>query len=238
MYYKDFLRECLRWAYGRWRGWHVVVSIPLAIITALGLTGVIVSFFTWSNLIYLLVVPIVMVFFIAPYKLLKQKASEIEQLTTKRLELANEETGEVYTNQNIWNHLKVMNKTDVAIKGCYGQLVRFLDLSSKNLIQVPPNSIRYAWTTNRGGSNCRTSDIGPHSWDYLDIMWVDGINNMLYTPVLQQDNWTRHLLYPIPPGKYQLEIQVGSEVEDILPEKIKLMIEYNGGLDFRVQKVS
>jgi len=170
--------------------------------------------------------------------LLKQKASEIEQLTTKRLELANEETGEVYTNQNIWNHLKVMNKTDVAIKGCYGQLVRFLDLSSKNLIQVPPNSIRYAWTTNRGGSNCRTSDIGPHSWDYLDIMWVDGINNMLYTPVLQQDNWTRHLLYPIPPGKYQLEIQVGSEVEDILPEKIKLMIEYNGGLDFRVQKVS
>ncbi len=132
--------------------------------------------------------------------------------------------------------MKVTNKTAVVIKACYGQLVSFSDLPNKTN-EVPPSSVRYAWTTNRGGNNCRISDIGPNSWDYLDIIYVFGDNNIFYTPVLQKDNWTRAPLYPLPIGEYQAEIQVGSEVENFPPTHICLRIKYKGGIDLHVQSV-
>jgi hypothetical protein len=162
---------------------------------------------------------------------------KMRELTTPRLELESEPIGEVNSDNNtVWNHLKVTNKAAVAIKGCYGQLVNFLDLCDEK-IGIPPNSIRYAWTTNRGGGNCRTSDIGPGGWDYLDIICVIGNQGRLYTPVLRRDNWTRALLYPLPSGEYQVEIQVGSEVENFPPTNIHLKIEYKGGVNLHVRPI-
>lgn len=165
--------------------------------------------------------------------LYNQKVAELEELTTKRLVLKCEKTGEISGN-NIWHHLVVKNPTAVAIKGCYGRLVSFTKLNGEAVV---PDTVRYTWTAHRGGKRTSLSDIGPDSWDVLDIFVATTNNNTLSTPVLDALKHDYNFLFPLPCGIYHVDIQVGSEVEDFPPTHIELEVEYGGGFNLKVKKI-
>jgi hypothetical protein len=246
---REYYRTWLQRAFSKPLGYAAAISLVVTIFGGLASSlypdelGTVMSYLLWALPLVVFLGTSVVGFLLAPFYMHSDVVrerymanKELSDIKTHRLQLEVEPIGLVNKdNQTIWNHLIVHNVGKIPVENCYGELVSFID--TRKYIDpndLPQRTVRYAWTSDRGGSDCRTSNIGVEGKDCLDIMYVDAKKSLLYTPVLGKDNWSRVPLYPLPPGMYESIVLVGSETQAFPPEKIRLNISYQGGLRLEV----
>jgi len=245
--YFDFWGRCFQWAYWKWEGREPILAwaIPLISLVATvgGLGGLVSLLHKGINYGWITLIPLgILILFIAPYWVWKSDNDKLKDLTTLRLkvEVEPEETsvlpdGEV----SYWRHLIVRNPTGKRISGCYCKIVDFRSNTEVSL-ELPKRGIRYPWST-RGGPalNRTTVDIAGGSFDIADIaVCKSNEPNEFRTPIPSHDQYRRCLEYPLPPGTYEVDIEVGSDSLDFKPTLITLAIKFSGGFDLKVDDIT
>ena len=218
-----------------------------AVLGISGVSGTLAS----ANLSFLLgLVPFgIILFGVAPYfvwkttrKCVQDMQGQLQELTTPRLEVAVEpEEVEALPDGEVryWWHLKVKNPTGKAISGCYCKIVEFRSKAKINA-QLPRPGIRYPWSTLAGGALARTTcKIGSKDFDVVDIaMCQHNEPDVFYTPILGKDQYTRHLQFPLPSGKYEINIQVGSDDLNFQPTLRTIEIDFSGGYQLSIMDIT
>lgn len=226
----EFWWKCIRWAFGRWESAHRILTTFIIFLGLLGVGGV--AFATWGNQVMALiaVVPIiVMLIFVAPYKLWKEKADMVAKLTTKRLEVDIEERPEE-TDTTSWWHLIVRNPSSSPIKSCYGQLISF----EPNKHNKPYRGLRLPWSSWVTRERERYTIPGNAS-STLDF--VAALPRYFSIVALSTEEGKATFFNLEGPGTYKVELQVGSEEEDFLATKIKARIVYAGDRKLTIEKI-
>lgn len=206
----------------------------LTIISAVGvfgglIRGLILGIAQWVWLLYLLVIPIIIVFGIAPYKLWRQQKDTLVRLTTERLEVEIEKQPESAPSGHWW-HLIVSNPNSIPIESCYGQLKSFEP--NKNGRPYPPLRLPWSSLVTREMERYTIPAKGSGILDFVVIT-----EQYLSVVALSIEEGKRIFFNYEPPGTYEAEIQVGSEKEDFKPTKIKLKMVFSGGMDISIEKI-
>src|SRR4030042_313921 len=246
--YFKFWTKCFQWSYWKWEGrepllafiipiasWIITLPIPAWGITLLT-AGIKLGWLTFLPLILLLL-------FIAPYKVWKNDNNKLMDLTTPRLKVELESPEEMETTPdgetNYWHHLRISNPTGEAIIGCYCRIVNFRSKTKVNAT-LPQPGIRYPWST-RGGSHLSrtTCIIGSQGFDIVDIaMCEHNEPDLFYTPVPGRGQYVRHPRFPLPPGIYEVDIQVGSDNLNFQPTLKTLEFQFRSGFDLRIKDIT
>ena len=159
-----------------------------------------------------------------------------KKLTTTKLEVEVEPSDYIDKGTG-WRHLRVRNPTSRVIKGCYGMLKDFRAVTPvPKDTELPRIGIRYPWSTRHGEIGI-LADIGSRSFKILDIAACSGGETQEFrTPLLASDGWTRWQGFGLPEGTYEVEIEVGSEGEDLPPMCKKFRIVFSGGTDLEIEE--
>jgi hypothetical protein len=189
-------------------------------------------------------------FVIAPYFVWKttqghlQKAQrQLQELITPRLGVEVESDPEKETlpdgEVKYWWHLIVHNPTGTKISGCYCKLVSCRSQTKLN-VAMPKRGMRYPWSTRGGSSLSRaTCTIGSNSFDVVDIAICQSDEpNSFYTPILARDQYRSFPQFPLPPGTYRLDIEIGSDDLDFQPTLRTIEFQFHGGFDLRIKDIT
>jgi hypothetical protein len=214
--------------------WLITLPIPAWGITLLS-AGTKLGGLTFLPLVLLLL-------FVAPYKVWKNDNNKLMDLITPRLEVEVESPEvEILPDGEVayWWHLIVRNPTGTKISGCYCKLVSCRSQTKLN-VEMPKRGIRYPWSTLGGSSLSRTTcNIGSSSFDVVDIAVCQPDEpNSFYTPILGIDQYKRYLKFPLPPGTYWLDIEVGSDDLDFQPTLRNIEFQFRGGFDLRIKDIT
>ena len=224
MKYLTYLWSCIKWSYSKLEGKEPIIAyiIPVLsyIFSLVGLTGI-VSAIWESNYIWLTaVVPIlVMIIFVAPYKIWRKTNDELIQITTKRFELSLPPPNKVEGKHPFggewsqeWYRIKVHNPTALPISGCYGKLFEFT--SKLPYSNLPSPGLMFPWSS--FSSVGRLAKIASNDSDYLDIFAFDG--KFISIVILDPNTGKRDLSQcACLIDEYDLIVQVGSQDEAFSP---------------------
>lgn len=225
--YGKFLLLCLKWSYGRWQKGERMVTSALILVTLLGITGFTLGIVQWGRVVYLLAIPIVLIFSVAPYKLWKRANDRVIELTTKKLEVKFERQAEPHP-PRFWWHFIVRNPNSIPIEDCYGQLLSFIP--NKN--NSPYQGLRLPW------SSWTTRDMEKYTIPGRASGRLDFIvtsDEHLVIVGLSTEEAKRTFLQAEPLGEYMAEIQVGSHKQAFEPTKVKMRIVFSGGVNLEVK---
>ena len=207
-----------------------MLTVVMIFLGLLGIGGIALA--TWQNQIIVLiaVVPVgVMLLFVAPYKLWKEKANMVRELTTKRLEVDIDERTEE-TDTTSWWHLIVRNPSSIPIESCYGQIVSF----EPNNNNKPYLGVKLPWTSWLTREMERYT-IPANANGILDF--VVAVPRFFSVVTLSPQEGKRTFFNYEPPGTYEVGIQIGSEKEAFPPTKIKFKIVYSGQRKLTIEKI-
>jgi hypothetical protein len=193
-----------------------------------GLAGI-VSSFKESNYIWLTaVIPIlVMIIFVAPYKIWRKTNDELTKITTKRFELSLPAPNRIERRDSVrgdwfqeWYRIQVRNPTALPISLCYGRLVEFK--SKLPYPNLPSPGIMFPWTSFGGKEKLTT--IANQDSDLLDIVVFDG--NCIRIVILDDASGHRNLgQFALLVDEYDLVIRIGSQAEPFPPNYVIIRIK-------------
>lgn len=212
-------------------------AIPILtwLSTALGISGVGSTLSSGSVAYLFTLAPLgLLVLVIAPAFLWISEHEKVVSLTTPKLSV--DVPSKPLTSG--WYHLIVRNPTGVPIKDCYAKLIDFRSLTRVDPdSELPPIGIKYPWSTLGGSSSPTvTRDIGPRSFDILDIAVCKHDDpDYFYTPILSADGYRRYMEYPLPVGTYEMDIEVGSDTMDFPPTHATFEVRFLGGYQLQVK---
>jgi hypothetical protein len=248
--YFIFLRKCFSWSFMRWEKGEAGMSLAPPLISALnwlsvvGILTIRIAACLEDAFIYIPIgILLLMIFVIAPYKLWKMNNDKLEELITPRLTVFFEPNAPLQQRGNVdWHHLRVHNPTGKAIPGCYCKLVEFRAKGEiPEYIRLPRPGIRFPWSTHGGGVQERiTVKIASGSFDIVDIAVCKIIEtpDKFLIPILDRDQYTRLLEYPLPLGDYEVDIEVGSDDLDFAPTLKTFVIKFAGGFAFEISDIT
>ena len=145
----------------------------------------------------------------------------------------------------VWWNVAVSNPNDSPVTRCYGKIVEYRILRLENTLQgrpvVPRRGTLLPWRAAPEGERRSEADIGGESTDYLDLAYFEPGWPAYLTPQLSHPREKQPLTgrYPLPPGAYEAEIEIGSNARRIRRRFLIVKLDYgpDTGLHAHVTKL-
>jgi len=246
----SFWWKCFLLAFAHWeRGEPVLTQItPLFGTYVAVATGVVttaqadaISQSVWVAIAW---VPLaIMLLLVSPYRLWKQKADKLEQLTQKRVELSLDDIRLGSDESSYWQCIQVVNCGAEAIPDCYAILQSFEQLSSKAADapnRLPHPGLRLPWAKSAGEHAGQFLAVIPPYPNPIcfDFVHTRGIANpSLYVSSPTRGQGIPELdAFPLPPGSYKFVVEVGTTSRPgFRGTTLTLRVKYSGGHKFEVE---
>lgn len=243
-----FWGQAVRWAFWRWEGMEAImaaiVSISSWLLLVLGIGGVVTASVTGNWAWLLIIAPLVLIIiFVAPYKLWKEQHDTTEQLKEglqPKLAVFIEPNpvpaGGVPTDQEqgtFWR-LGVTNTSLSPIHRCYGEIIKCYRINENGSRTIPEQTWPrqgHGLPWGRGSAGTYEMSLGREQTAYLDyIMIPNQQSGILVVPLRpnppnDRPNYTSYL---IPCNNLEFMIAVGSKEQPMKPSVIKFTFEWAG----------
>lgn len=145
-------------------------------------------------------------------------------------------------NERWWN-IEVSNPNSAPMQQCYGKVRNYRVLRSSGhggRPLLPKRGTKLPWRASPLGRRRLSADIAGGSKDYLDLAFCRENEQVYYTPQLTPNHAAQPLigLFPLPPGEYEAEIEIGAEGDEIPLRLMTIEVKYRGGLRLEARATS
>ena len=252
----SYARQCVSRGFTSWSGGESVTSLiaasTISILLAFGLfTTVQAVKNLWIFPVWLVILFLVFVFGVTPARIWKENTAMIKRLTTKRI--STESIAARRDGNASYVELRLRNVSNLPLHSCYAKVIHYKRLDDGlSYVQLPPIGLKLLWGTWDTGQSKEVSDIGSLDFGMVSLAIADlfvgvegkrfgGVEPVrswkLNTPILPDGGHQPYNTgFPLPPGEYEVSLQIGSEHDEFPPSftTVQISIDDEGQPNCRI----